>query len=343
MSKKILVTGGAGFIGSHTCLELLNRNDEVVVVDNLSNSCSTSLERVQSFTGKDLIFKKVDLLDLNNLREVFKQYRFSSVIHFAGLKAVGESNDLPLHYYQNNLTSTLNLLEVMTEFDVKDLVFSSSATVYGNDNVSPLHESMPTSAINPYGKTKWFIEMILKDFHFANPTWNIAILRYFNPIGAHESGLIGEDPNGIPNNLLPYISQTAVGKHKKINVFGNDYSTKDGTGIRDYIHVVDLAMGHLKALDYLSSKKPGLEIFNLGTGQGSSVLEVIEAFEKASGKKIPYEILPRRQGDVAISYANSQLAEQKLNWKAERDLFCMCKDTWKWQQGNPNGFTSSNT
>ena len=289
MQYKILVTGGAGFIGSHTCLELLQGDHQVVVVDNLANSHEESLSRVQSMAGAKLEFNKVDMLDAAALRTVFEKHSFNAVIHFAGMKAVGESNDIPLTYYDNNLSSSINLLKLMKEFKVNDLVFSSSATVYGNDNPVPLKEDMPTTAINPYGKTKWFSEMIFEDYQKANPEFNIALLRYFNPIGAHESGNIGEDPNGIPNNLTPYISQTLIGKYDFVRVFGDDYPTADGTGIRDYIHVVDLADGHVKAIEHLISQKPGMATFNLGTGQGSSVLDVIRSFEKASGKKSPLQ------------------------------------------------------
>jgi len=340
MSKQILVTGGCGFIGSHTCLELLNRGDDLVVVDNLCNSHKISLDRVQKLTGRKLTFINLDLRNLNDLDLCFEKYDFSSVIHFAGLKAVGESNLKPLHYYQNNVAGTLNLLECMDKYYVHNLVFSSSATVYGTESQPPLDETATTSATNPYGRSKWFIEMILKDFHHAHPEWNIILLRYFNPIGAHASGEIGEDPSGIPNNLLPYISQVAIGKLEKVMVYGNDYPTPDGTGIRDYLHVVDLAQGHLKALDAIELKKPGFKIYNLGTGRGSSVMEVIHAFEKACGKSIPFQIMPRRQGDLPTSYAQVSLAEQELGWKAKYDLEDMCRDIWHWQTNNPDGFSS---
>jgi UDP-glucose 4-epimerase len=334
---KVLITGGAGFIGSHTCLELLNRGDEVIVVDNLHNSSEKALERVRELSGSELVFEKLDMLDQQALAAVFERHKIDSVIHFAGYKAVGESNQKPLDYYHNNLTITFHLLEIMQKHKVKNLVFSSSSTVYGEDNQPPLKEHFKTSATNPYGKTKLFIEIILQDFQKANQDWNIALLRYFNPIGAHSSGQIGENPNGIPNNLLPFVSQVAVGKLDKIRIFGNDYPTPDGTGVRDYIHVVDLALGHLKALDHLASN-PGLCTFNLGTGRGYSVLEVIKAFEKASEKSLPYEICPRREGDLPISYADASQAEKVLGWKAERDLDDMCRDTWNWQQKNPHGF-----
>ncbi|HCK98767.1 MAG TPA: UDP-glucose 4-epimerase GalE [Candidatus Marinimicrobia bacterium] len=333
----ILVTGGAGYIGSHTCLELLNEDFEVVVVDNLSNSSQESLRRVQKITGKTLAFHKIDLLDKAALEELFLQYRFDAVIHFAGLKAVGESVTIPLRYYHNNITGSINLCELMAKYNVKNIVFSSSATVYGDPHAVPITEDFPISATNPYGKTKLFIEEILKDLYKSDNKWNITLLRYFNPIGAHESGEIGEDPKGIPNNLLPFISQVAVGKLEELLVFGNDYPTPDGTGVRDYIHVVDLALGHIKALEKLIGQT-GIHIYNLGTGRGYSVLNVITAFEKASGRKINYRIVDRRAGDIAECYANPSKAEKELGWKATRGINEMCSDSWRWQSRNPDGF-----
>jgi len=333
----ILVTGGAGYIGSHTVLELLELGNEVIVVDNLSNSSKESLNRVESITGKSPIFYEQDLLDKVALEKVFSSHKIDSVIHFAGYKAVGESVQKPMMYYQNNLDSTLILCEVMKKFDVKNLVFSSSATVYGDPESVPITEESSLSATNPYGRTKLFIEYILKDLYTSDDSWNIALLRYFNPVGAHKSGLIGEDPNDIPNNLMPYVSQVAVGKLKQLSVFGDDYPTPDGTGVRDYIHVVDLALGHLKAIDKLRSA-PGLVIYNLGTGKGTSVLDMIKAFENASGKKVDYKIGPRRSGDIATCYADPAKAEKELGWKAERGIKEMCEDAWKWQSENPNGY-----
>ncbi|MEP2447314.1 MAG: UDP-glucose 4-epimerase GalE [Balneola sp.] len=333
----ILVTGGAGYIGSHTVLELLELGNEVIVVDNLSNSSKESLNRVESITGKSPIFYEQDLLDRAALENVFSSHKIDSVIHFAGYKAVGESVQKPMMYYQNNLDSTLILCEVMKKFDVKNLVFSSSATVYGDPESVPITEESSLSATNPYGRTKLFIEYILKDLYTSDDSWNIALLRYFNPVGAHKSGLIGEDPNDIPNNLMPYVSQVAVGKLKQLSVFGDDYPTPDGTGVRDYIHVVDLALGHLKAIDKLRSA-PGLVIYNLGTGKGTSVLDMIKAFENASGKKVDYKIGPRRSGDIATCYADPAKAEKELGWKAERGIKEMCEDAWKWQSENPNGY-----
>lgn len=334
---KILVTGGAGYIGSHTCLELLNKGYEVVVVDNLSNSKEESLKRVQDLTGKTLAFHKVDLLDEKALDGVFAGSPVEAVIHFAGLKAVGESVTIPLKYYHNNVTGTLILCEVMSRHDVKNIVFSSSATVYGDPHTVPITEDFPLSATNPYGRTKLMIEEILSDLHRADNGWNIALLRYFNPVGAHHSARIGEDPNDIPNNLLPYISQVAIGKLSELSVFGNDYPTPDGTGVRDYIHVVDLALGHLKALEKLTSN-PGTVTYNLGTGQGYSVLDMVSAFEKASGKKVPYKIVGRRSGDIAACYADPSFAKKELGWAAEKSLDEMCTDAWKWQSTNPNGY-----
>lgn len=334
---RILVTGGAGYIGSHTCLELLNEGYDVVVVDNLSNSKSESLKRVNQLAGKSIEFYQVDLLDHESLDDVFSKTAIDAVIHFAGLKAVGESVSIPLKYYHNNVTGTLTLCAVMAEHGVKNLVFSSSATVYGDPHKVPITEDFPLSATNPYGRTKLMIEEILRDLHRADESWNVILLRYFNPVGAHSSGLIGEDPNGIPNNLLPYISQVAVGKLTSLSVFGNDYPTPDGTGVRDYIHVVDLSVGHLRALERLTSN-PGIEAFNLGTGQGCSVLEMVTAFENASGRQIPYEIVGRRPGDIAVCYADPSLAKKELNWSAIRGIEEMCADSWRWQSDNPQGY-----
>jgi len=334
---KILVTGGAGFIVSHTCVQLLEAGYEVLVVDNLVNSKEESLRRVQEITGKNLEFKKVDLLDRDQLDRIFRDNRIDSVIHFAGLKAVGESVSVPLRYFHNNITGTLILCEVMAAHGVKNIVFSSSATVYGDPATVPITEDFPLSATNPYGRTKLFIEEILKDLWKSDESWNIALLRYFNPVGAHESGRIGEDPTGTPNNLMPYISQVAIGKRKQLSVFGNDYPTPDGTGVRDYIHVIDLANGHLKALEKLE-ENPGIVTYNLGTGQGYSVLDVVKAFEKASGRKVAYEVVDRRPGDVAQCYADPEKAEKELRWKATRGIEQMCADTWRWQSNNPNGY-----
>ncbi|MCI5189370.1 MAG: UDP-glucose 4-epimerase GalE [Candidatus Electrothrix sp. AS4_5] len=336
----ILVTGGAGYIGSHTCLELLNSGHEVTVIDNLCNSSQEGVRRVEKLTGKSLNFFQVDLLDADALDMVFRQSADAdAVIHFAGLKAVGESVDKPLHYYHNNLTGTLHLCQTMQRHRIKKMVFSSSATVYGDPSSVPITEDFPLLACtNPYGRTKAMIEDILRDLHVADQEWNISLLRYFNPVGAHASGEIGEDPNGLPNNLMPYISQVAVGRLEQLSVFGNDYLTPDGTGVRDYIHVVDLAKGHLCALEKLA-KNPGVVTYNLGTGQGYSVLEMIRAFEKASGKTVPYTITPRRHGDIAQCFADPSLAAQELGWKAERGLDAMCADTWHWQSKNPNGYT----
>jgi UDP-glucose 4-epimerase len=334
---EVLVTGGAGYIGSHTCLELLQAGYEVIVVDNLVNSKEESLKRVQELTGKSLRFHKVDLLEKETLGAVFENYSIEAVIHFAGLKAVGESATIPLRYYYNNVAGTLILCDVMQEHNVRNLVFSSSATVYGDPHRVPITEDFPLSATNPYGRSKLMIEEILRDLHRADESWNIGILRYFNPVGAHSSGRIGEDPNGIPNNLVPYIAQVAVGKLPELFVFGNDYPTHDGTGVRDYIHVVDLALGHLKTLDKLTSN-PGLITYNLGTGRGYSVLEVVAAFEKASGKKMPYKMVKRRPGDVASCYADPTKAKRELGWTADRGIDEMCVDVWRWQSNNPNGY-----
>ncbi|QFI40142.1 UDP-glucose 4-epimerase GalE [Moritella marina ATCC 15381] len=333
----ILVTGGAGYIGSHTVLELLNSNQDVVVIDNLCNSSEESLTRVKSITGKSVTFYQGDVLDSALLTQIFTTHAIDAVIHFAGLKAVGESNQIPLTYYRNNIAATVNILEAMTAHNVKNFVFSSSATVYGDPASVPIDESFPTSATNPYGRSKLMVEEILADLYKSDNSWNIARLRYFNPVGSHESGLIGEDPNDIPNNLMPYISQVAVGKLKQLNVFGDDYATVDGTGVRDYIHVVDLALGHLKALDKLMTN-PGLVTYNLGTGQGYSVLEMVKAFELASGKTVAYQIAPRRAGDIAQCYAATDLAERELGWKAERSISDMTADTWRWQANNPDGY-----
>ena len=334
---KVLVTGGAGYIGSHTVLELLNEDHQVVVIDNLSNSCKEALRRVEKITDRSITFYEVDLLNKSAVDQIFTNHDFDSVIHFAGYKAVGESVAKPLKYYDNNITSTLNLCDLMEKHEVKNIVFSSSATVYGDPEQVPITENSPLSATNPYGRTKLFIEYILKDLQGSDNSWNIALLRYFNPVGAHKSGLIGEDPNDIPNNLMPFVSQVAVGKLKELSVFGNDYPTPDGTGVRDYIHVVDLAVGHLKALEKLNSN-PGLVIYNLGTGTGTSVLEMVKAFERASGKKVPYKITPRRPGDIAECYADPSKAENELDWKAKRGIDEMCRDAWKWQSENPNGY-----
>lgn len=335
--KSILVTGGSGYIGSHTVVELLKSGYEVIVIDNLSNSSKKSIERIKQITSKEPIFFKADVRDKKALAKIFKNYNIDSVIHFAGLKAVGESVEKALHYYQNNLESTLTLLEYMQKYNVKKLVFSSSATVYGDPAKLPITEEMSKSATNPYGQTKLMIEQILEDISKTNEDWNITSLRYFNPIGANESGLIGEDPNGLPNNLLPFVSQVASGKLKELRVFGNDYDTKDGTGVRDYIHVVDLAKAHLAALKNL--KHPNeYKAYNIGTGKGYSVLEIIKAFEKASGRKINYKIVDRRPGDVASCYASCSLASRDLGWKAELSLDSACDSSWKWQQNNPNGY-----
>jgi len=335
---RILVTGGAGYIGSHTTLELLNVGYDVVVVDNLSNSKLESLRRVQELTGKTVTFHEVNILDKEAMRGVFAEAPVDAVIHFAALKAVGESVAQPLRYYRNNVTGTIALCEVMGEFGVRDIVFSSSATVYGDNSNVPLLESFELlPASNPYGRSKQMMEYVLKDLTISDESWNVAILRYFNPIGAHESGYIGEDPNGIPNNLVPYVAQVAVGRRPYLNVYGNDYPTPDGTGIRDYIHVVDLADAHIKALRKLESD-PGYLVYNLSTGKGSSVLEVVAAFERACGKEIPYEFRDRRPGDLAVSYADPGKAREEIGWVAERDLDDMCVDVWRWQSNNPNGY-----
>lgn len=333
----ILVTGGAGYIGSHTCVELLDAGYEIVVVDNLSNSKPEAVKRVKEITGEDFKFYKTDILDREGMEIVFAENSIETVIHFAGLKAVGESVEIPLRYYHNNITGTLVLLEVMQKHNVKRLVFSSSATVYGIPDRVPISEEFPLAAINPYGRTKLMIEEILRDLYVSDKEWSIALLRYFNPIGAHKSGRIGEDPSGIPNNLMPFISQVAVGKLKELRVFGNEYPTPDGTGVRDYIHVVDLAIGHIKALEKVMTTT-GVEAYNLGTGKGYSVLDMVKAFEKVSGKNIPYVIAQRRPGDVASCYANPAKAREELGWVAERGLEEMCEDLWRWQKNNPNGY-----
>ncbi|MFW5651829.1 MAG: UDP-glucose 4-epimerase GalE [Acetivibrio ethanolgignens] len=336
----ILVTGGAGYIGSHTCVELLSEGYEVVVVDNLCNSSEKSLERVEQITGKKVTFYKVDLLDKAALSKVFDKESIDSVIHFAGLKAVGESVSKPLEYYHNNITGTLVLCDVMREHGCKNIVFSSSATVYGDPAFIPITEECPKGqCTNPYGQTKSMLEQILSDLNVADSEWNVILLRYFNPIGAHKSGLIGEDPKGIPNNLVPYIAQVAVGKLEHLNVFGNDYDTEDGTGVRDYIHVVDLAIGHVRAIEKLKDKE-GVSVYNLGTGNGYSVLDVVKAYEKACGKEIKYEIMPRRPGDIATCYADAAKAAKELHWKAERGIEEMCEDSWRWQSMNPDGYRS---
>lgn len=334
--KTILVTGGAGFIGSHTCVELLESGYDVIVLDNLCNSKEGAIDRIKQITGKNLKFYKTDLLDSEGTDKVFSENKIDAVIHFAGLKAVGESVEKPLEYYENNLGGTFNLIKIMKKYNVNKFVFSSSATVYGVNNKVPYTEDMPTSATNPYGYTKVMIEQILKDITVADPKWSVVALRYFNPIGAHESGLIGENPNGIPNNLVPYIAQVALGKLESLRVFGNDYDTPDGTGVRDYIHVTDLAKGHLAALEY-SEKNSGFQPINLGTGKGSSVLEVAKAYEKACGKEIKCTITERRAGDIAESYAETSLAKKLLNWEAKLDIDKMCIDSWNFTTNNPEG------
>lgn len=336
---RILVTGGTGYIGSHTTLELLQAGHDVVVMDNLANSSTESLNRVQELSGRTAAFVQADLLDPQALEAIFTEHSPEAVIHFAGLKAVGESVAKPLHYYRNNVAGTLNLLDAMDRHDVRTIVFSSSATVYGASEEVPLAEDMPMDAVNPYGRTKEQIEDILADLGASDERWSIALLRYFNPVGAHESGRIGEDPTGIPNNLLPFVAQVAVGRREKVMVFGNDYPTPDGTGVRDYIHVMDLASGHLAALDYIAARK-GVKRWNLGTGNGSSVLEVLAAFSKAAGKDVPYEFAPRRPGDAAVSYADPSAAQAELGWSAGRSLDDMCRDHWNWQKQNPQGYAA---
>ena len=333
----ILVTGGAGYIGSHTAVELLNAGYDVVIADNFCNSHPEVLNRIAALTGKQPVFYEADVRDAEALNNIFSQHQIESVIHFAGLKAVGESTRLPLKYYQNNIAATLTLCEVMQQHDVFDLVFSSSATVYGDPHTVPINESFPLSATNPYGRSKLMVEEILRDVAKADPRWGIVLLRYFNPVGAHASGTMGEDPNGIPNNLLPFISQVAIGRLPQLSVFGNDYPTPDGTGVRDYIHVVDLAIGHIKAIERIKRER-GVLTYNLGTGQGYSVLEMIKAFEQASGKQIAYQIVARRPGDIAECWADPAYAANDLGWKAERGLRDMMQDTWRWQSNNPNGY-----
>lgn len=334
----VLVTGGAGYIGSHTCVELLNAGEDVVIIDNFYNCKKSSLDRIRALVNKDFKFYECDIRDRDTLDSVFKKEKIDSVIHFAGLKAVGESVHKPLEYFDNNVNGTLVLLDVMRKNGCKKIVFSSSATVYGMNNVSPLTEDMEVGGVtNPYGRTKYMIECILKDLYVSDNSWSICLLRYFNPIGAHKSGTMGEDPNGIPNNLMPYITQVAIGKREYLNVWGDDYDTPDGTGVRDYIHVVDLALGHIKAVEKVESGD-GLYIYNLGTGKGYSVLDVVKAFEKASGVKIPYKIGPRREGDIATCYSDPSKAYRELGWKAERDIEEMCEDSWRWQKQNPNGY-----
>nr|WP_321269478.1 UDP-glucose 4-epimerase GalE [uncultured Tolumonas sp.] len=333
----ILVTGGAGYIGSHTAVELLQSGCDIVIVDNFCNSHPEVLNRIQSLTGKTPAFYEADVRDVAALERIFQRHEIKSVIHFAGLKAVGESTRLPFKYYQNNIAATLTLCEVMQQHNVFDLVFSSSATVYGDPHAVPINESFPLAATNPYGRSKLMVEEILRDVSKADPRWGIVLLRYFNPVGAHPSGTMGEDPNGIPNNLLPFISQVAIGRLPQLSVFGNNYSTPDGTGVRDYIHVVDLATGHIKAIERIKRER-GVLTYNLGTGQGYSVLEMIQAFEKASGKQIAYQIVARRLGDIAECWADPAYAATDLGWKAERGLQEMLNDTWRWQSKNPNGY-----
>lgn len=338
----ILVTGGAGYIGSHTCVELVQAGHELIVIDNFSNSNPESLRRVEEVTGKKIKFYEIDLLNRTGLENVFNENQIQAVIHFAGLKAVGESVTIPLDYYHNNITGTLTLCEVMMSYGVKNLVFSSSATVYGVPELVPILENSPTRATNPYGRTKLMIEEILRDVYESDNNWSIALLRYFNPIGAHQSGRMGEDPSGIPNNIMPYITQVAVGKLKELNVFGNDYPTIDGTGVRDYIHVVDLAKGHIKALEKVIDST-GVDAYNLGTGIGFSVLELVSAFERVSGINLPYKIVNRRPGDIAVCYADPSKAKLALGWIAEKGIEEMCRDSWRWQKNNPNGYIQEYT
>lgn len=333
----ILITGGAGYIGSHAAVELLNNGYDISVFDNLSNSNVQSLERIKNLTGKDFTFFKGNILERESLEETFRLNNIEAVMHFAGLKAVGESVARPLEYYQTNFIGTVNLFDAMKKYDVKKFVFSSSATVYGDPERVPIDETAKRTATNPYGRTKLMIEQLLEDLFLADSSWRIATLRYFNPIGAHESGRIGENPTGFPNNLMPFINQVAAGRREKLQIFGDDYETPDGTGVRDYIHVVDLAKGHLKALGYLDSNE-GIETFNLGTGNGYSVLELVKTFEEVNSIRIPYEVVGRRPGDIAVCYANAEKAEKLLGWKAEKGLEEMCKDSWRWQSNNPNGY-----
>lgn len=335
----ILVTGGAGYIGSHTCVELLNAGYDIIVVDNYYNSSPKSLERVKELTGKDFKSYECDIRDSEGMDKIFKENKIDAVIHFAGLKAVGESCQKPIEYYDNNIGGTLKLCDVMRNNGCKNIVFSSSATVYGMNNVSPLKETMKTGGTtNPYGTTKYMIEIILEDICKADNEWNVTLLRYFNPIGAHKSGRIGENPNGIPNNLMPYITQVAIGKREFLSVYGNDYDTHDGTGVRDYIHVVDLAEGHVKAVDNILEGNKGVQVFNLGTGIGYSVLDIVKAFNKAYGKELPYKIAPRRPGDIATCYSDPTKAKEVLGWEAKRGIEEMCEDSWRWQSNNPNGY-----
>ncbi len=334
----VLVTGGAGYIGSHTCVELLNAGKDIVIIDNFYNCKKSSLDRIRALVDRDFKFYECDIRDREGLDAIFKKEKIDSVIHFAGLKAVGESVHKPLEYFDNNVNGTLVLLDVMRKNGCKKIVFSSSATVYGMNNISPLTEDMEVGGVtNPYGRTKYMIECILKDLYASDNAWSICLLRYFNPIGAHKSGTMGEDPNGIPNNLMPYITQVAIGKREYLNVWGDDYDTPDGTGVRDYIHVVDLALGHIKAVEK-AEKEEGLFIYNLGTGKGYSVLDVVKAFEKASGITVPYKIGPRRDGDIATCYSDPSKAYRELGWKAQRDIEEMCEDSWRWQKQNPNGY-----
>jgi len=333
----VLVTGGAGYIGSHTCVQLLEAGYDIVVLDNLSNSKMEAVRRIGELAGRDFTFIKGDMLDSELLDDIFTKYDIDSVIHFAGLKAVGESVSIPLRYYHNNVGGSIVLFEAMQSHNVRNIVFSSSATVYGTTDKMPISEDAPLGCVNPYGRTKYMIEEILRDLYASDNKWNIILLRYFNPVGAHPSGRIGEDPNGIPNNLMPFISQVAVGKLKELGVFGNDYPTPDGTCIRDYIHVMDLADGHLKALEKLASK-PGIVAYNLGTGKGSSVMEVIAAFSEATGIRIPYRITARRPGDAPVSYADPSKAAKELGWAAQRNIIDMCRDSWNWQSQNPDGY-----
>jgi len=334
---QVLVTGGAGYIGSHTCIALLEAGYDVVVVDNLSNASKESLKRVEQITRKSIVFYQADLRNRNDLERIFSSHKITSVIHFAGLKAVGESVKEPLRYYENNVCGTIVLCEVMAAHGCRSIVFSSSATVYGDPSIVPISENASLSPTNPYGRSKLMVEEILRDLHISDHRWRVILLRYFNPVGAHPSGLIGEDPNGIPNNLMPFIAQTAVGKRERLSIFGNDYDTHDGTGVRDYIHVMDLAEGHLKALEAIG-KHEDLLCVNLGTGEGYSVLDMLKTFERVLGRKIPYTFAPRRSGDIAICYADPALAEKILGWKAKRGIDEMCEDTWRWQSQNPDGY-----